>query len=50
MFSPGGFIHLACRESYFETADVLEPVLHFSPALEGAEREALHAEPAQAPS
>ncbi|MEO5693864.1 MAG: hypothetical protein ABIQ72_12110 [Usitatibacter sp.] len=44
MFSPGGFIHLACREANFETGDVLEAVLHFSPALEGAEREALRAE------
>ena len=29
-FEPGGFVHLACRAAYFETPDVLEPVLHFS--------------------
>ena len=43
-FSPGGFIHLACRQPYFETADILPQVLHFSPALDDAEREALRAE------
>jgi hypothetical protein len=43
-FSPGGFIHLACREPYFETGDILEQVLHFSPALDDAERDALRAE------
>ena len=40
-FSPGGYLHLACREAYFETADILEPLLHFSPALTNEEREAL---------
>lgn len=40
-FSPGGFIHLQCREPYFETVDVLAPVLHFSVALDEADREAL---------
>lgn len=37
-FAPGGYVHLGCRNAYFETADVLEPVLHFSPALGEAER------------
>jgi len=32
-FSPGGFLHLACRTAYFETGDILEPLLHFSPDL-----------------
>lgn len=32
-FEPAGFVHLACRAAYFETADVLDPILHFSPAL-----------------
>ncbi len=36
-FSPGGFIHLACSLAYFETADVLAPLLHFSPGLSGEE-------------
>jgi hypothetical protein len=42
-FSPGGFIHLACREAYFETADMLEQLLHFSPALSVEERAELQA-------
>ena len=40
-FSPLGFIHVACAKDYFETADILEQVLHFSPALSDAEREEL---------
>ncbi|MDQ3026504.1 MAG: PARP-type zinc finger-containing protein [Pseudomonadota bacterium] len=43
-FSPGGFLHLACRQAYFETGDILEQLLHFSPALPQEEREALRAE------
>ena len=39
--SPGGFIHLGCRETYFETAELLEPLLLFSPTLAQEEREAL---------
>lgn len=42
-FSAGGFIHLACREAYFGTGDILEPLLHFSPALDEAGRAALAA-------
>ena len=38
VFSPGGFIHLACREPYFETADILEHLLHFSRALSADDR------------
>jgi hypothetical protein len=40
-FAPGGFVHLECCEAYFETDDLLEPVLHFSPGLSAAERAAL---------
>ena len=40
-FSPGGYIHLHCRKAYFETDDVLDPVLHFSPVLSDADREEL---------
>jgi hypothetical protein len=40
-FAAGGFIHLACRQSYFEARDILEQVLHFSRALAADEREAL---------
>jgi hypothetical protein len=43
-FSPGGFIHLACRLPYFETGDIVDAVLHFSASLEEAEREALKKE------
>ena len=37
-FEPAGFIHVACRAAYFETPDVLDPVLQFSPKLTDAER------------
>jgi hypothetical protein len=37
-FAPGGYLHLGCRSAYFGTAEVLEPVLRFSPALNEAER------------
>jgi hypothetical protein len=40
-FSPGGFVHLECRETYFGTDDVLEPLLHFSAALTNVEQEEL---------
>ena len=31
-------MHLSCRTAYFETDDVLKPVLRFSPALSETER------------
>jgi hypothetical protein len=37
-FSPSGFVHLRCREPYFETKDVLAPALHFSPGLSEDDR------------
>jgi hypothetical protein len=40
-FSPGGYLHLACGRDYFEGADVLEQLLHFSPALPEPDRDAL---------
>jgi len=40
-FSPGGVIHLSCRKAYFETDDILDRLLRFSPALADAEREEL---------
>jgi len=52
-FSPGGYVHLACRQAYFETDEILDQVLHFSPHLSDDERDAFrHAyegneEPAQ---
>ena len=38
MFSPAGFVHLSCRRAYFETDDILEHALHFSPSLTEEER------------
>lgn len=49
VFSSGGFIHATCRQAYFETADILEQVLHFSPALTEADREALRESFGQTP-
>jgi len=43
-FSPGGFIHLACRKPYFETEDILDRLLRFSPGLNEEDRRALAAE------
>jgi len=37
-FAPGGYVHLGCRTVYFETDEVLDPVLRFSPALTETER------------
>ena len=37
-FSPSGFVHLGCRLGYFETADVLAPLMHFSPELSETDR------------
>ena len=38
LFSPAGFLHLTCRKPYFETNDILEQVLHFSPGLTEQDR------------
>jgi hypothetical protein len=35
---PSGFVHLPCRAEYFETADIGEPLLHFSPDLSPEDR------------
>ena len=40
-FAPGGFVHLGCRQAYFETDEVRDAILQFSPALETGEREEL---------
>lgn len=40
-FGPGGYIHIACSKAYFETDDVLEPVLQLSPTLGEADRQDL---------
>ncbi len=39
MFSPAGFVHLTCRNPYFENNDdILDHALHFSPDLSEEER------------
>ncbi|HEX4999143.1 MAG TPA: PARP-type zinc finger-containing protein [Terriglobia bacterium] len=43
MFSGGGFIHPRCRQEYFETGDILQRVLHFSPDLNPGQKEELSA-------
>jgi hypothetical protein len=32
-FNPGGYIHARCAREYFETADLLDRIRHFSPEL-----------------
>ena len=39
--SAGGFVHLDCRKAYFETDDILDPVLHFSTRLSEDDRDEL---------
>lgn len=48
-FSPGGFLHLACRDAYFESGDSAARLLHFSTGLAPLELEALGAEIGPAP-
>ncbi|MGH9869648.1 MAG: hypothetical protein ACREAA_15965 [Candidatus Polarisedimenticolia bacterium] len=38
-FNPAGFVHLACRQAYFENNEILEPLLHFSPDLSAEDQE-----------
>lgn len=37
-FTPGGFVHVACRTTHFESDEVLERALHFSPDLSAEDR------------
>ena len=37
-FNPAGFVHLDCRANYFESRDILAPLLHFSQDLSDEER------------
>jgi poly(ADP-ribose) polymerase-like protein len=41
VFAAAGFVHLDCRQAYFETGDILEHVLHFSRALSADDRDLL---------
>jgi hypothetical protein len=36
-FNPGGYLHARCARNYFETAELLDRVRHFSPELRDAE-------------
>jgi poly [ADP-ribose] polymerase len=47
-FEPSGHIHLRCAPAYFETADVVDRLLHFTPTLTAGESEDLRAELARA--
>jgi len=43
-FAPSGFIHVPCSTAYFETADVLPRLKHFSRNLSDEDLKALQAE------
>ena len=43
-FAPAGFVHLACRKAYFETDDILDRALRFSPTLGEDDRTELRAQ------
>ena len=36
-FSPGGFVHVACCQDYFETTQIVDRLLHFSDPLDAGE-------------
>ena len=36
-FNPGGYVHARCARNYFETAELLDRVRHFSPELRDAD-------------
>ena len=36
-FNPGGYVHARCARNYFETAEILDRVRHFSPELRDTE-------------
>ncbi len=40
-FAPAGFVHATCATTYFETANLLERLQHFTPDLTSADVEAL---------
>jgi len=43
-FEPAGFIHVPCAQAYFETADVLPRLKHFSRSLSDEDLRGLQAE------
>ncbi|HEX4826265.1 MAG TPA: hypothetical protein VFV19_18340 [Candidatus Polarisedimenticolaceae bacterium] len=40
-FAASGFLHLGCQHAYFEGADIVPALLHFSPELSDGDREEL---------
>jgi hypothetical protein len=40
-FAPGGFIHMKCRDAYFETDDIRDHILRFSSDLGDPDRDEL---------
>jgi hypothetical protein len=40
-FAPSGFLHVGCQRAYFEGADIVPALLHFSPELSDADRDEL---------
>jgi len=40
-FTGGGYVHLDCRKAYFDTDDIVDPLLHFSADLSESDREEL---------
>jgi hypothetical protein len=40
-FAPGGFVHMKCRDAYFETDDLRDHLLRFSPDLGDPDRDEL---------
>jgi len=46
-FDPGGYLHVGCAHTYFETTDLLDRICHFSPELGDADRAELGAALAQ---
>jgi len=43
-FTPAGFVHVACAPAYFETADIMGRLKHFSPALTDANFDEIRAQ------
>lgn len=49
-FEPSGSIHLHCSRSYFDTNDVLDRLVHFTPGLSAGDLEEIRADLAGAES
>jgi Poly(ADP-ribose) polymerase and DNA-Ligase Zn-finger region len=49
-FAPAGFVHATCAAAYFETAEILDRLRHFTPALTDADVETLARDLAHCPT